>query len=69
MAVARGTWVRRLGFCAGPDDEDFYACDRHKPKLDQGDVSLFFPLKGEETRASDDEAECYFCRGEDGPDD
>jgi hypothetical protein len=66
-------WVRNLEFCAGPQNHQFYACDRHKPDLDAVKVQHFFasvnkPTHSEPVNELDAETErCWFCLGEEGP--
>ena len=58
--------ARLMGFCAGPQDHEFFACEEHRALLDKGEVTCFMRLKGHEVReVSSDEAEdqiCHFCR-------
>ena len=67
MTIA--TRSRVLQFCAGPNEHRFYACDRHMPQLLNGEMELFFARNWDVTQPEnpDDENECDWCRGEDGP--
>lgn len=58
----------KMQFEAGPETHRFYACEQHYQDLYRGRVSCFLLIKNEYLEAAhEDEAECYFCRGEDGP--
>lgn len=67
--IAFATRSRVLQFRAGPNEHRFYACDRHTPNLLKGDVDLFFGRSWDVSQAEnpEDEIECDWCRGEDGP--
>lgn len=67
--MSYATYVRRLQFTAGPQSEDFHACEQHKWWLERGNVDLFFATVDEPVRPFDVdmEIECWFCRGEEGP--
>lgn len=72
MASELVTCERTLQFEAGPEDYTFQSCDRHRPKLEAGDVMCFFGRASEPVTPvvddpEDPEFQCYFCRGEDGP--
>lgn len=58
-----------LQFQSGPNEHRFYACERHVPQLLAGDMQLFFGRNYDvsEPVDADDEIECDWCRGEDGP--
>lgn len=58
-------YTRLMGFCAGPQNHTFVACEAHRPELERGDVSCFWRLKDEPVRAvdlDDEDARCYFCQ-------
>jgi hypothetical protein len=59
-------WLRRMQFEAGPQTQEFIACPAHLLELARGDVSCFYPIKGEPMRqvevTSFDDYHCDFCR-------
>ncbi len=56
------TCSRVLQFRAGPNESEF--CEQHRPRLETGDVSLFFPTADERVQPvdQDEEIPCYFCQ-------
>lgn len=61
---------RLFQFCAGPETHRFYACQGHAARLaTDSPSSVFLLLVGQPIRAEDedDDIDCDYCRGEDGP--
>lgn len=64
---------RLFQFIAGPQRQRFYACERHAPLLDsEPPSSAFMCLEHEhdqhrEIHDQDDQLNCDYCRGENGP--
>lgn len=57
-----------LQFEAGPGSFEFCACQEHREGLARGNVSLFYRDPRDVMKVADEEdGECVFCRGEEGP--
>jgi hypothetical protein len=64
---------RLFQFCAGPERQRFYACVKHQGDIADGPPSSVFLSfvyeadKQTEYHSEEDEYQCDYCRGEDGP--